>query len=651
MSYKKKGSSSGSNKAEYRDMTPRELIDCLKKYDCDNYRLTPIEADINSVDATTFFKLAFITEKGERSEEQIAASKYKKPVLDADATDAQKREHGFLPDNIEVNIQPGDSWCYASCKFARTVTTSALKFAKKNDGKGDDKKEGGANKFATLALAQLSRDDIKGGDYVSNYTNPVTKEEMTDEEKGQEDIRVNTLIDVYTSQTADFVEAILLIDIAWRKFTEKLKRETMLGCKKDTTIFTIAKYTREETDSKTKKTKTLEMDQPMIWIKVPIVVYDPSKHGALGKKSNGRVGKYLQLKKNKEEKFQPVLFDGKKFKADDSGSLAELMFKSVNAKTGKKELQFITTANMSKAVTPKSLIGGTVNLFESNMSTFGLAPRATVAALFVRRHQSEAKFSHLDPSMVVDMYDFDRPEEDSDDEYERPDKKTKSSKSSKKTDFKKGKDPRKRGSDSDDSEEEDPKPKKSNKTKKSKKDESASEDESEEDAKPKKGKDKTSKKSKKDESASDGSDEDAKPKKGKSPKAAEPVKASKPAEPESGGDSDTADSDDDDDAKEAKEVDPPKPVKSVKAIDPPAPAPADDDDDDDDAKPTAAPAPEPPKAAAKSKEKEKPKKKDSDEDEDEAPKKKDKKAKEKKPEKGKAKGKKPKEPATDSDTE
>ncbi len=79
------------------------------------------------------------------------------------------------------------------------------------------------------------------------------------------------------------------------------------------------------------------------------------------------------------------------------------MHKSIDPKTGEKTKEPVGITNMNKAVTARSLIGGTIALHDANLSTFGLAAKVMARALFVRRNKSDVKTSRLDASLAEGM--------------------------------------------------------------------------------------------------------------------------------------------------------------------------------------------------------------------------------------------------------
>jgi hypothetical protein len=599
---KSKKASASTGKIEYVSLSPAEIIKLCKDLNYDNLRLPPDDEGINEQESVTYIKMAFLKKKGERSEEEVEEFKVEKPEKPAKDTPAGIREHSYLPENKEVVVMDGDEAIYLSMCFKRSVAFSALKFPKKATDKksADDSAEPEKkNKDAALSFVALTREQIAGGDYVANYT-----EGMSEDAKAMEDDRCRAIIDSYQSATSEVVDALIAFHRCWHIFCNKLKEAGMVGCNDKTPVFDVAQFSYTTKKKGGKKDIVTELAQPIVRIKFPIHHYNRQKHGPIGRKFNKRVGRYFNTKNG--EKFNPVLFDGKK--AQNGEDPPELMYRYEDPETKEKKKVWVTYENMSKVVTPKSLIGGTCSLFDANKSTFGLAPKVGATAIYVRRHKTQAKFANLDPTLAEGMGEFDYGGADSDDEYEAPQKK---------------------GSDSDDE------PKKAKSKSKSKaKSKKEEDDDDSDDAPPKKGK------SKKKVEVEDDSDDDAPPKKGKSKKEdsdddAPPKKTpSKSKKEESGSDSDAppkktqpkkkmeVEADDDSDDESSKKVQPKK-MENKKKVE--------DEDSDDESSKKAKPKKTEEDSDDESSKKAKPKKADEDSDDESS-----KKAKPKKEDKKKA---------------
>lgn len=263
-------------------------------------------------------------------------------------------------------------------KFSKVATSSAAKIPQSSE----------EVKHLVINFREVTELELNAGDLAP-------KNKGSDEEQKKENERAHTEIASVNKATNDFVSALEIIDLSYKKICSDMKKNHLklkFSIKKEKNIKDVKMITeysirQTEREDKDNPNNMIKLEKPLTRIKLLI---DPK---------TGRVGidKWGSTKGTRE--FSPNVYNARKMKASNNYEPVLATVKKNN------KIVPLDKDNASEFITYRSIVSGTVEFPEIIISKNGFSLKNQFDMLFVKRNKSgleEVKFSKEDLGICGD---------------------------------------------------------------------------------------------------------------------------------------------------------------------------------------------------------------------------------------------------------
>ncbi len=271
-------------------------------------------------------------------------------------------------------------------KFKKVLTASKAKIPAKVE------KE--SAKYLNIAFKVMEPDEIRGGDFVARIM-------PTDAEQAKENARIESNINTYYENTKTYFGALDILNASFMRIAnelkEKSKKDVGFTVKKNKSSPTVAVFPIIQTTMKDEESEEEFEIEPIARIKLP------------SGSNTRKIGIDMYNYESKSRTFKPIVYDARKMNSKNDH---EPVFAKVRVGS---RLVHLDIDNAGSFITYKSIIGGTFEITEIIVSTFGISMATRFRELFVRRHKTKLIEPPFTKKDIIDLNDGEISDEDDED--------------------------------------------------------------------------------------------------------------------------------------------------------------------------------------------------------------------------------------------